>query len=457
MKKIFALLLVLVFLAASCLVAYRSVYASSPNSWVSLAPMNEARSGLGVAAVNGKIYAIGGTTVSYVSYAGSLNTGGVVGTNEEYDPATGNWTYKEPMPTPLVGFATVVYQNKIYCISDEVNEAYDPATDTWENKSAISMPEDGGQPNVVDGKLYLISESSTQVYDPANDSWTAKAPMPVPQLGVSAVLDHKIYVIGPTVQPFSSLTQIYDTQTDTWSQGLHPSPLNAYYTAAVATSGVMSPKRIYALGLVVENNGGIVTGDVGVYNPQRNSWTSGASVPTKREAFGAAVINDVIYIIGGRIQTGGNIFGSSFTEFGTVEQYTPFGYGTPDPSYVLEHTPPKISLLSPLNETYNETSLSVVLAVDKPVNWTGYSVDEKENVTITGNTTIKGLSNGLHSIAVYANDTFGNMGVSRLISFTLVVPEPFPTVAVAIVSAVVVALVGAGLVAYLKKRKHQTR
>jgi outer membrane protein assembly factor BamB len=114
-------------------------------------------------------------------------------------------------------------------------------------------------------------------------------------------------------------------------------------------------------------------------------------------------------------------------------------------------TPPKISLLSPLSQTYNESSVSLVFAVDKPVNWTGYSLDGAENVTIDGNTTITGLSSGLHNVTVYAKDLFGNVGASETVIFKA---EPFPFMPVATVSVAVVAVVSAGLLVYFKKRKH---
>jgi parallel beta-helix repeat protein len=69
--------------------------------------------------------------------------------------------------------------------------------------------------------------------------------------------------------------------------------------------------------------------------------------------------------------------------------------------FKLQTTPPKISIQSPMTQTYNESSVPLVFSVDvvsavKAVNWTGYSLDGKQNVTITGNTTLTGLSSGLH-------------------------------------------------------------
>jgi hypothetical protein len=123
-------------------------------------------------------------------------------------------------------------------------------------------------------------------------------------------------------------------------------------------------------------------------------------------------------------------------------------------SLVLDIVPPQISVLSPTSQTYNETSVSLVFAVDEPVNWTAYSLDGEDNVTITGNTTIADLPNGLHNVTVYANDTLGNMGVSEIINFTIAIPQPFPVVPIAVASIASVVIVSAALLVYFKKRKH---
>jgi hypothetical protein len=130
---------------------------------------------------------------------------------------------------------------------------------------------------------------------------------------------------------------------------------------------------------------------------------------------------------------------------------SPFNYT----SYIARITPPRISIISPMNTRFFESNVSLDFNVDKPVNWISYSLDGGLNQTILGNSTLSELSIGLHNVTVYANDTFGNVGKSQIINFTIAKQEPFPIVLVAIISIVVSATVAAGLLVYFKKRKHR--
>ena len=120
--------------------------------------------------------------------------------------------------------------------------------------------------------------------------------------------------------------------------------------------------------------------------------------------------------------------------------------------YLQKTTPPKVALLSPINQVFNESSVSLIFTVDKQVNWMGYSLDCQDNVTVTGNVTLSELTNGVHNVTVYAEDTFGNEGASETIIFNIDVPEPFPTILV-VAAAVTAAVFGIGLLINFKKRK----
>jgi len=85
-----------------------------------------------------------------------------------------------------------------------------------------------------------------------------------------------------------------------------------------------------------------------------------------------------------------------------------------------EITPPTIEVFSPQNLTYTNNSVPLTFTVDdySPISWIGYSLDSQPNTTITGNT-IMNVEEGSHYLAVYANDTFGNMGSSQIVYFTV--------------------------------------
>ena len=527
MKRTAAVLaLVFVFLSAACLITDRTVSGASvvENSWVTKAPMHEARMGLGIAVVNGKIYAIGGS-----SRTGTPPyTGGIVGTNEEYNPETNQWTIKASMPTPRANFRVEVVQNKIYCIGGNIedgpdtqaNEAYDPATDSWHTKAPLPTPRDSFTTIVYNNKIYVIGgmtgynstsgfwmfTGATEVYDPAlnkwenkasmlnavypesstaiddkiyvicgsttyassisitavydedANTWTNRASMPIVKHGASVAMDDKIYFIGGSYegslsdpnydQTFLTRLQIYDPSTNTWSEGARPPNGGVSQRSAFATTGVMAPRRIY----VVDN-------DLRIYNPKKNEWTLGPNKTTTRDFMGVAVLNDKIYAIGGLTSVWPSGFSSqmpTLTPYATNEVYTPASYGTPDPNYILETTPPNIKVTSPSDRTYIESSVPLTFSLDKQVTWVSYSLDEKQNISLTGNSTLANMTNGAHRITLFANDTFGNMGASETVTFTVSVPELFPVVPVTAASAAVV-VACAGLLLYHRKHRKEAQ
>ena len=471
MHKAAVVLLILALIATSLLMRLEPVMSSSElveNSWVSKASMNKARAGLGVAAVNGKIYAIGGTTASGM-YPPDCFRGSFVGTNEEYDPATDTWTYKASMPTPRDYFAIAAYGNKIYCIGgaigftvDEwglfhsyitsgVNEMYDTVTDTWETKTPWPNVGTKMQAHVVNGEIYVIHGSMPYVYDPENDSWATKTRMPKPypdydSSPVSAAVDNKIIVTfefstfntSTFFEYYEQKIVIYDTETDSWSGGTSGSTI-VKWGAAVATTGGKAPQKVYVLGLAYEMFP-VIPPTNQVYDPKADAWEPTAAMTALRMDFGVAVVDDVLYAIGGYSYTSPKK--DTVTPVTVNEQYTPFGYDT---------VPPEVQIGSPASQTYNESKVSLVFTVGEPVSWMGYSLDGQDNVTITGNTTIDGLTNGVHNVTVYAKDTFENVGASETFSFSVEVPFPITLVVAPVAS---VAVVGVVLAIYFKKRKH---
>jgi len=91
-------------------------------------------------------------------------------------------------------------------------------------------------------------------------------------------------------------------------------------------------------------------------------------------------------------------------------------------------TPPRISILAPQDDqTYDATDIPLNFTVNEPVSWMGYSLDGKANVTIIGNANLTGLSDGSHSLTVYANDTVGKTGASETIYFSIKTQQSQPS------------------------------
>ena len=377
-KTILSKLPVTLFVIILCLssITILNVQAQAENTWTTLAPMPTPRSGLGVVAVNDKIYAIGGTTssgfapsISGSAVLGNVDIAGHVGTNEEYNPAKNTWTQKAPMPTPRILFATAVYQNKIYCIGGKtssgytaVNEVYNPVTDNWETKASIPQSTGWLKATIVGEKIYAIDYyGNNYQYDPGANLWTVKTPAPnAPSVNqASASFGKKIYVIGGFSQDsYHNLNQIYDTQTDQWSYGEIPSSSHGGGSAS-ATIGENALRLIYVFGVSGNLRQGEEQSFVRVYDPLVNSWDFGTDTTLGRYNFGVAVVNEILYVVGGHIYS----YPGDYAPSGLNEEYTPFGYGTPDPNYIPpEPTPTPTPTQTPTPIPEPEFPLTTVIA-----------------------------------------------------------------------------------------------
>jgi hypothetical protein len=118
--------------------------------------------------------------------------------------------------------------------------------------------------------------------------------------------------------------------------------------------------------------------------------------------------------------------------------------------FTVDTTSPSIAVLSVKNETYRTSEVPLDFTVNESVSQIGYCLDGQENVAVAGNMTLTGLSNGEHSLTVYAMDEAGNAGASETITFSVNVPFPTALVAAAAVSATSIV---AGLLVYFKKHR----
>lgn len=149
-------------------------------------------------------------------------------------------------------------------------------------------------------------------------------------------------------------------------------------------------------------------------------------------------------------ETGHEISGIYYTTYYVAYQTV----STATAQFTVDTTPPRILSLSIQNRTYDTSSIPLVLTADEPISQILYSLDEQTNATVAGNTTLTNLSNGYHNITVYATDLAGNVGSSKILTFTVAKPESFPIMPITAFIATV-AIVGAGLMVYFKKHRRR--
>ena len=277
--------------------------ADSSYVWDPAPSMSTTRAYLAAAALNNKIYAIGGQSISPSAV-------------EVYDPATNMWSAAPSMPAPRIRLAAAVLNNKLYVIGGEGNggllntvDVYDPATNAWSAAPSMPTPRSALAAVVLNNKIYAIGGGSypgylntVEVYDPATNAWSSAPGMPTPRAYLAAaVLNDKIYAIGGSDNNLAVLktVEVYDPVTNAWSAAPNLPTTRTFLAAATLNN------KIYALGGYRTDIFLTYLETVVAYDPATNAWSSAPSMPTQRAYLAAAALNDKIYVMGGNNPTFG--------------------------------------------------------------------------------------------------------------------------------------------------------
>jgi N-acetylneuraminic acid mutarotase len=284
MKALAALLLVLL--------AGTAANAQNSGTWVPLAPLPTARQELATAALNGKIYVIGG-------YDADRRSTAIV---EVYDPASNTWSRAHDIPMGTNHNAAAVAAGKLYSLAGSAMHVYDPAGDSW-TQVASPIFGHGGSPavGVFQDKIYIAGGSSPfgsvncELYDPATNMWTALAPMSVARHHTGGgFVEGKFYVVGGRAgnsEDSAGLNtlEVYDPQTNAWEQRA-PMPTARSGIAVAAFNG-----ELFVFGGEIPG----VFSNVEAYSPATNSWREEAPMSEARHGIWASVIGNKIYMPGG--------------------------------------------------------------------------------------------------------------------------------------------------------------
>jgi N-acetylneuraminic acid mutarotase len=292
---------------------------SSSLAWTEGRLLPTSRTEVAGAAVDGKIYIIGGFD----------RTGKVVPTVEVYDPGTDKWNTAAPLPHPLHHAAAASYNGTLYVVGGYLEDntpsdkllAYDPKTDEWRQDDLAPMLTARGAlaASFVNGTLYAVGGvnasfgspaagplATNEAYDPKTNSWSQKAPMPTPRQHLAAaVLDGKLYAIGGRIDSLASnlgSNEAYDPKSDAWIR-LEPMPTKRGGIAAAAVGNA-----IYVFG--DESPEGTFRNNE-KYDTETSSWTRAPEMPTARHGLAAVALGDKIYVIGGGPQPGLTVSGAN--------------------------------------------------------------------------------------------------------------------------------------------------
>lgn len=244
---------------------YHPVYDQASDRWVDAAPLPRGANHVGVAVLDGRLYAIGGFVEQNRRPHGECFV---------WDSAADRWQKIASLPRPCGAIGCVAASGRLHAIGGAIG-------DTFETKQSVNW--------------HLA-------YDPAADRWESRAPFYTARdhTGVVAA-NGRIHLIGGRVDTFytnSNLHHAYDPQADKWEVRA-PFP-----TARSGHGAVLYRGRIFCMGGEGSNR---VFAQNEAYDPQTDKWEQHAPMKTPRHGLGAVSIGDFIHVAGGGPVMGGGV------------------------------------------------------------------------------------------------------------------------------------------------------
>ena len=281
--------------------------------------------------------------------------------DNEVPGADGLITYRTPMPTDREGLGVVAVGKKIYAIGGQFNstyynklEIYDTVTDTWTTGTNMTYGVSYFSCVAVGTNIYCIGgyngtyRNYLQVYDTVNNAWTTKTQTGTqfPALMATAAVEYNgsIFVSGGYDGSFRNYVYQYNIAANTWTSRSGLLNARAYHNAFIydgkmyIEGGANSPtgsnvqiEEIYNLSaysaiangtsrvgamnaaVIINEDRLIVIGGSNYLNGsylnrivQRSMLDSNTSyrrmniMTAARASLGAAMVDGVVYMIGGR-------------------------------------------------------------------------------------------------------------------------------------------------------------
>lgn len=295
--------------------------------WFEQPRMPIATAEMGVVACQGKVHVIGG-------YARGKSNSDY---HQVFDPATGEWTLKAPIPFACNHLGMAAVGSRIYSFGGFIEQnrcphsncyVYDTNTDTWEEIPRLLRPRGAISIVELDGKLHLLGGRNVrsldwhEIYDPETKTYeilndmrgsTPTQPFAGQRCHMGAVaVDGRIHCIGGRKDSYdfnTGLHSVFDPETREWTFR-KKMPTARSGLCCVYVGGKILAFGGEAPGLVYEVNE--------AYDPATDQWETVAPMPVPRHGLHgatAAVIGDTVYVPGGAPVVGGSVQGAYHDAF----------------------------------------------------------------------------------------------------------------------------------------------
>ncbi|MEQ8406515.1 MAG: kelch repeat-containing protein [Oceanicaulis sp.] len=218
--------------------------------WRAGPDLAHARSGLSAAVLDGRIYAAGGAGLTAPR-----------DDFEVYEPETGRWSPRKPLPVGLERFAMATFADRVWVAGGYSSEAgAEPGVEVWS-------------------------------FSPEDNDWEPETALPGPKASFALIdLDGRLFALGG--EDGAPGMFVFDPEDAAWTAVAAPAEINRRGAAAVASQG-----EIWMIGGAAA---GDATARVDVYDPVTGVWRIGPALPEPRAGHAAAVIDGVIHVFGGR-------------------------------------------------------------------------------------------------------------------------------------------------------------
>ncbi len=178
---------------------------------------------------------------------------------EVYNPATDHWTTAPPLPRAVCGYALAALDGKIYVMGGWDGERpraetliYTPGASDWQEGPPMLTPRAYAAAAVIDGHIYVIGGANdapltaNEMLDPSAGSgtpaWVARAPLPEPRSRLAAApVGRRIIAIGGG--PANQAVASYDVSSDSWR--IEATPFEGEWTGLGLAA---SDLRLHAIG-----------------------------------------------------------------------------------------------------------------------------------------------------------------------------------------------------------------